>query len=205
MICERCHNQVSDNTTQCPFCGTSLTPRSSYPTTQYDYQSQQPSNYQSGNYQQPNYQQQAAYPQQPNYQQQAAYPQQPNYQQQSPYQQPIYQGINVTVVNNPGVQTDSAPVVVEVLLSIFGIYGVGWLMAGETTTGILLLIGSFIIYWPAIIFTLAITFFIGSVCVIPLGIAAIIINAVLLNNKMKQKAAMIAVAAAQMPPIGPHY
>src|SRR6266704_3057490 len=57
---------------------------------------------------------------------------------------------NVTVVNNAN--KNPTPVLIEVLLSLFlGIYGVGWLMAGETTTGIVLLICSFVIYWPFVI------------------------------------------------------
>lgn len=83
---------------------------------------------------------------------------------------------------------NSSAVPVEVLLNtFFGLYGVGWLMAGETTTGIILLLGSIFLYWPGIIFAIAITFGIGLCGIIPLVIGAIILNAVLLNNCIKRK------------------
>src|SRR5262249_32599608 len=44
----------------------------------------------------------------------------------------------------------TAAVVMEVLLSIFGVFGVGWCMAGKWGRGITLLICSFVIYWPII-------------------------------------------------------
>src|SRR2546426_558185 len=69
------------------------------------------------------------------------------------YQQP---NINVTVVNT----NNSTPLIVELLLSIFlGIYGVGWLMAGETAVGIVLIACSLIIYLPLFILSVFVAFF----------------------------------------------
>src|SRR5713226_5695682 len=54
------------------------------------------------------------------------------------------------------------PLVVEILLNLFlSLYGVGWLMAGEITVGVILLIGSLILYWPALIFGIIFTFGLG--------------------------------------------
>jgi hypothetical protein len=86
----------------------------------------------------------------------------PPLQQQAPYGQgygpqphavPPYQyapgPVNVFVNNPPVSNTDNGPLIVEVLLSVFlGIYGVGWLMAGESTVGVILLICSFVVYLP---------------------------------------------------------
>jgi len=113
-----------------------------------------------------------------------------------PYPPPYPPGVNVTVVNNANKNT--TPVLVEVLLSLFlGIYGVGWLMAGETTTGIVLLICSFVIYWPFVILLVVFTLGLGLFCVVPLGIGAVILNAVLLNSTLNRKATQITMVQAR--------
>jgi hypothetical protein len=136
-------------------------------------------------------------------------PRQPNYGYPPPYtnQPPTYGTVNVSVYNNVNSSNkNTAALVVEVLLSLlFGIYGVGWLMSGETTIGILLLVGSFVLYWPMFILGTIFTVFLGLICLIPLGIAAVITNAILLNNVLNRKAAQVTVVvppvqAQQMPP-----
>jgi hypothetical protein len=80
---------------------------------------------------------------------------------------------------------DTTPVVVEVICAIFGIYGVGWLMAGETTTGVLLLVGG--LFWAAVVATG--TFFtagLGVCCFVPLHAAFIALSAVMLSNHIKR-------------------
>ena len=105
---------------------------------------------------------------------------------------PMYQqgpAVNVTVVNNTSTSSKSnTPVIVEVILSIFGIYGVGWLIAGETTTGIILLACSILVYWPIMVFMAIFTI---GICDFPVAIAAIVINAVLLNRTLNRKATPI--------------
>ena len=104
------------------------------------------------------------------------------------------QGVNVTVVNNPGTNKSNTPVLVEVLLNVFlGIYGVGWLMAGESTTGIILLICSFVLYWPILIAIIVFTFGLGFFCDAPIWIGAVILNAFLLNSALNRKASQITV------------
>lgn len=87
---------------------------------------------------------------------------------------------------------NSAPLIVELLMSIFlGIFGVGWLMAGEVAIGIVLLVCSFFIYIPLLIISIFIAFFtfgISLFCTGPLVIGAIALNAILLNNRLKRKA-----------------
>ena len=138
-------------------------------------------------------------PLQPGYMQ----PPQPNYGYGQPYGSPPYPGsVNVNIVNAAppplvGVNvvttssTSSSAVLVEVLLSIFlGIYGVGWLMSGETTVGIVLLICSFVVYWPVLIVGTIFTLGLGLLCLGPLAIGAIIFNAIMLNNAIKRKASV---------------
>jgi len=176
MNCATCGRMIPDNATSCPYCG-ALTQlgRASQP--------------QAGYYQQPGYMP----PQQPGYNPQQGYtPPQQGYYQQPIYGQPYQQsGVNVTVMNNTTTQS-STPVVVEILLNIFlGIYGVGWLMAGETTAGVIMLICSFVVYWPLTIAIGIFTLFIGYACWGPLVIAAWIVNAIMLNNALKRKASQV--------------
>ncbi len=200
MNCERCGARLPDHAAICPTCGTitSTTP----PSTNYGQ-------YSSGGYNGPQ-QQQAAYGQgygpQPGYmpppQQNFGYTPQPN-------PVPIYQPapVNVIVTNNPpSTNKDSGPLIAEILLSLLvGIYGVGWLIAGETTTGVILLVCSFFVYWPIIILGTIFTLGLGLFCLVPLAIGAIIVNAILLNNVLNRKAswAMMMQAnpvASQYPP-----
>ena len=191
MRCDTCGQMIPDNAHTCPYCN-ALTAlgRSSQPQGGY-YQQQQQGNYQQGYGAQPNYGQQQ-YNAQPNYRQQQ-YNAQPN------YGQPMYGqqgGINVTVTNNAPPHS-SAPVVVELLLNIFlGIYGVGWLMAGETSTGIILLVLSFV-DWGVIAALFVLTLGLGFICWGPLVIAAWIVNAILLNKALQRKATAAQVIMVQ--------
>jgi hypothetical protein len=100
--------------------------------------------------------------------------------------------INATVVNNfPAASSNKngAALITEIILSLFSIYGVGWLMAGETTIGVILLVSSFVIFWPLLITIASVTFGLGvCFCNLPLAITGIIINAMLLNNTLNRKA-----------------
>ena len=115
----------------------------------------------------------------------------------------MYQQVPVSVVNihvNPGAPgpANTTPVLVEVLLSVFlGLYGVGWLMAGETTTGIILLLCSVFLYLPIVIVGAILTVGVGLVCLGPLAIVALVLNAIFLNNTLKRKAASVFVQSYQ--------
>jgi hypothetical protein len=106
--------------------------------------------------------------------------------------QPVY------IVSN---KNDSA-LITEIILSLFGIFGVGWLVGKETVIGIVLLLTSIFIYWPVMILGTVLTFGVGLICLGPLAIAAIIINVVLLNSRLKKKAMHFVVTPSQpvMPP-----
>ncbi len=107
-------------------------------------------------------------------------------------------GVNVTVVNNGALSNkNNGALIAEIILSLFSIYGVGWLMAGETTVGVVLLICSGVYWLFAIVFAI-VTLGIGLACLAPLSIAAIIINAILLNNALNRKAAQYIMV--QQPP-----
>ncbi len=214
--CERCGTDMPDNMAICPKCGTitsSMLGRPQPPTNHGLYPTDGPpvADYGQSYPPQPGYgqQPQPGYMQQPGYPLQAGYPPQPGYMQQpqpnygygQPYGNPAFPGqVNVNIVNAPAPQplvgvnvvttssSSNSAVLVEVLLSIFlGIYGVGWLMSGESTVGIVLLICSFVVYWPVLIIGTIVTLGLGLFCLGPLAIGAIIFNAIMLNNAIKRK------------------
>jgi multidrug efflux pump subunit AcrB len=92
---------------------------------------------------------------------------------------------------NPAQATkNSTPLVVEILLNLFlSLYGVGWLMAGKIRVGVILLIASFVVYWPALIFGILFTFGLGIFSFGALTLGLVILNAILLNNYLNRKAA----------------
>lgn len=214
MICEHCGNDMKENIAICPVCGT-LTAKARgkiEPSTSYGTFPQasfgEPQAYERGYTAQAESPPASAYV--PPYPQRPRPQQPPPAQQQLPYgyAQPIYN--NYTIYNvAPTVATSKkdGALIAEILCSLFGVFGVGWLIGGETTTGVLLLIGSFVLYWPIIFGGTLITFGLGLICLGPLAIGLIILNALLLNNKLKRKATMFYVVQpppqpTQMPP--PH-
>ena len=185
MTCENCGKAIPDNSVVCPNCGAATSASRPMP--------QQPS-YNPPQQEQPSYMpppQQGYMPQQPSYTppQQGYMPPQQNYGYAQQQYAPPQQGINVTVVNNAGASKNNTPLIVEILLNVFlGIYGVGWLVAGETTTGIVLLVCSILLWWPILAAIFVFTLGLGFFCDVPIWITAIIVNAILLNNVLKRKA-----------------
>ncbi len=200
MFCDRCGKEIADTATQCPFCGMS---------TEHEMQYMHPSAYQvqQGPPQDdlskfggpPLYQ--AGYSAVPPLQQSAyvPFPQQtPGYGPAS--YTPLYPQVNVTVVQSTG---SDAPLIAEIVLSLFGIFGVGWILGGETTIGVILLLCSIFIYWPVMILGTVFTLGIGLICLGPLAISAIIINALLCNRILKRRAARLVVMQSTPPPQAP--
>ena len=97
----------------------------------------------------------------------------------------------MTVINNfpAGPQKNTAALITEVILSLFSFYGVGWVMAGETTTGVILMVLSIVVFWPLAILIAIFTLGVGIfVCNLPLATAGIIVNALLLNKRLERQA-----------------
>jgi hypothetical protein len=221
MRCERCGKEISDTAAICPSCGSLTstilasrpggqppTQHGTYPSdlyephNTYDTQDEPVSSYEQGYTPRSD----SRRPPQPDY----MAPPQPNYQYGQSYAPPRFQqggGINVSVYNNynsytPPGQKNNGALVAEIILSLFGIYGVGWLIGGETTIGIVLLVCSFVIFLPFVVLGTILTLGLGVFCIGPLSIAAIIINAILLNKALNRKAAqqVTIIQAQQMPP-----
>jgi len=190
MNCESCRGILPDNALVCPNCGAATSasqPRPQLPSYTPPQQAFMPPQQNYGYA--PQY---GSIPPQQNY----GYAPQQAFMPPQLYPPPYAPGVNVTVVNNAN--KSNTPVLVEVLLSLFlGTYGVGWLMAGETTTGIVLLICSFVIFWPIVFLSIVFTLGLGLFCVIPLEIGAVILNAVLLNSTLNRKATQITMVQAR--------
>lgn len=73
---------------------------------------------------------------------------------------------------------------VEAVLALFGIYGVGWLMAGKSGVGVPLLIGGFIWDLIALLFVLPTAGF-GLCCIVPIHFGFIATSTILLAARTK--------------------
>ena len=205
MICERCGKEISANTAICPSCGTVVQPPTTYG--QYsskEYGDDQPvPTYDHGISPQVDFEapHSAIYSSPPK--QDFGYG--PSYNARTAYQPGT---INVTVVNNfntSSSKNNSGALLAEIFLSLFGVYGVGWIIAGETTIGVVLLVCSFVLIWPLAIMIAIFTLGFGIFfCDLPLAVGCIVLNAVLLNNALNRKARLASYSTVQtqqeMPP-----
>src|SRR5260370_10110978 len=206
MICERCGKEISANAAICPSWGTAVKPQTSYGRySSREYDNPQPmQTYEQGYTPLQNSEPvEAVSPPPP--QQDFGYG--PAYYAQTAYQ-PQPGSINVTVVNTFTTSSSNynrGALLAEIFLSLYGIYGVAWLIAGESTIGIVLLICSFALFWPLAIMIAIFTLgFVIIFCNLPLAIGGIVLNALLLNNALNRKAKLVSYTTVQsqqqMPP-----
>ena len=197
MNCERCGKELPNKTTFCPYCGTTTpsagaSPATSYgafPADEYEnpYEPQPSSTYEQGYQPRPS----SSSPSSSSYYtppEGARY--KPRYNA-PPYQSYAPPPINVTVINNfqAAPHKNNAALITEIILSLFGLYGVGWIMAGETTIGVILMVLSIVVYWPlAILITIFTLGFGVFLCDLPLATIGIIVNALLLNSRLERQA-----------------
>lgn len=80
-------------------------------------------------------------------------------------------------------QGGKAAVVVEAICGIVGLFGIGWLMSGVVTTGLLLLVGGII--WDVVGFFFGIsTSGLAFAVVVAVNIVVLIISSALLNRRL---------------------
>lgn len=186
ITCKRCGNDMPDNLAICPNCGTvtskakdNVSPATSYGSYSDSYYSQSPIYAENIQQDSMNPHSQEYNFQQQNYSYEQSYNASPM-QQQAQFSFPVFNRSNNT------------PLIFELLLSILlGIFGIGWLMAGEVAIGVILLVCSLFIYLPLLIISIFIAFFtfgFSLFCTGPMVIGAIVLNAILLNTKLKRKA-----------------
>jgi hypothetical protein len=78
----------------------------------------------------------------------------------------------------------SIALILEILPGLFGLLGIGWIYSGNTTTGVLWLIGFLVWTIVATVISVA-TVGIGIICWLPISIGLIAISAISLNNYTK--------------------
>jgi hypothetical protein len=194
MICPRCGNDITENSSICPACGTVLggVKKSSQPSTTYGQFPQHASGMRPSDQHDASH---IAPPFVPGVQPPPHFAQQPGagVAQNTPpfyYQSNLHNGPGYhppfTARSTPPFRKDTA-MVTEFILSLFGLFGVGWIIAGSTVTGVLLLIGSVFIYWPLMIGGVILTRGIGLLCLGPIAIGAIILNTLLLMMALRRK------------------
>ncbi len=206
MYCERCGFEIADTIRVCPICGTNTVRKSNsnvqqQPITHYGQYpgAGEASSYQHG----------YTVPETPlQYRDARKFPYYNQHIPPSPSTltptsyagstaNPGFNVIRISTKNNNAL-------IVEIILSLFGLFGVGWLIAGETTIGTILLIGSIFIYWPIVILGTIFTFGLGLICLGPLAIGAIILNILLLNKGLDRQSTQYVITSQpihmRMPP-----
>ncbi len=189
MTCEHCGRKTPDNALICPSCGTVSAGIPANPTTTYGTYPPDGYNDFPGDAPAPTYDQGyagstagAGFSEAP-----AQDAHETRYYPPPAYQARPAQGTSQSYT--AAHTTSSGALIAEILCSLFGVYGVGWYMAGEKKIGTVLLVCSFVVIWPLAIFIAIITFGLGiPLCDLPLAITAIIVNAILLNNSLNRKA-----------------
>jgi hypothetical protein len=180
MVCERCGHEIANNDQRpiCPVCGTSLPERARI---HLAASTLRPIQIQTGEY--------TALPQEFATTQATAEGRGESQSQQQSAGKTFYQqgafstpGIYISSLNS-----SSSAVLVEFALSLIGIFGIGWILAGETLIGIILLVGSLLLYWPVMFLGTLLTLGLGLICLGPFAVAAIICNAFFLNRFLKYR------------------
>ncbi len=86
---------------------------------------------------------------------------------------------------SPALKDRTLALVLEILPALFGVFGIGRLYSGDTTTGVIWLIGGLV--WAGIQVLIAVfTAGIGCFCTIPINLVAVGLAGYLLNNFIKQ-------------------
>lgn len=107
-------------------------------------------------------------------------PQQPAYYQ--PMQQPMIMVPPVVVQSDNG----TLAIILEVVAGLFGLYGIGWLIAGFHDTGVKVLVGG-LIWWLVAILISVFTLGFGLVCIWPVDLIIMIVSVVNLSSRLKQR------------------
>ncbi len=85
----------------------------------------------------------------------------------------------------PSQSSSVLPLIVEISLNLVGMYGVGWLILGNITGGLTLLLGSLIL-WPVVVLLSIFTMGLGFVCLCPFALFAMIGNLLLLQKAIQR-------------------
>jgi len=75
------------------------------------------------------------------------------------------------------------PILLEVIPGLFGLYGIGWLVSGFTSTGLMLLIGG-IVFGVIMVIVSIFTLGLGLLCWGPINLAVMITSTIVLNKRL---------------------
>lgn len=103
---------------------------------------------------------------------------------------PVAQAPTATPLVPVSPSVNKGALIVEVTLNLcLGLFGIGWLMAGESLTGLLLLTCSLVLYWPTLLigFFLNVIFSVGPGLygLIPLALGTVALNLYLLRKTLR--------------------
>ncbi len=163
IACRTCGNQNPDGSAVCQYCGGSLqtTPGYDQPTQVADIRPQQQQSSSQGG----GYGQQQGGGQYPVQQQ---YPQYPQY----PPQRPLA----------PAPKDPQVGFLLE-LIGLLGFQGIGWIWAGETVIGVVLLFG----LWIFLTIEVLLMFVLIGFCLLPLNLVIPIASGFLLQKRLKER------------------
>jgi TM2 domain-containing membrane protein YozV len=83
------------------------------------------------------------------------------------------------------VKEKSTAFILEILLGLFGISGIGWIYAGQTGTGVAFLIGMLV--WMVIAGVVGVlTVGVGCVCTVPINLVIVGVSTMMLNQHMQR-------------------
>jgi hypothetical protein len=77
----------------------------------------------------------------------------------------------------------TVPLLLEAIPGFFGVYGIGWLVSGFTSTGLMLLIGGIIFSVVMLIITIF-TLGFGLLCWGPINLVVMITSTIILNKRL---------------------
>lgn len=80
----------------------------------------------------------------------------------------------------------SIALILEILPGLFGFLGFGWIYIGQTSTGLIWLIG-YLVWMVFAVIINVITGGIACLCTVPIGIVALAVSAYFLNENMKKR------------------
>ena len=89
----------------------------------------------------------------------------------------------------PQQDNSTLAIILEVVIGLFGLFGIGWLVAGYKDTGVKILVGG-LIWWLVAIVISIFTLGIGLLCIWPVDIIIMIVSVVNLSNRLKQRRVM---------------
>ncbi|HEX9039337.1 MAG TPA: hypothetical protein VF808_20315 [Ktedonobacterales bacterium] len=91
----------------------------------------------------------------------------------------------------PASSGSGGAVAVEVIAGIFGLWGIGWMMRGYTSTGVALLVSGLVVNFALFFGLLFFTFGLGLPCLLVADIIVAVISAVNLSNRLKSSAPLL--------------